>query len=64
MKEYRVYAVGDDGHFVGFEPLVCRDDDDAVATAKQFVDGHDKELWSGDRFVMRLLRKPEFNRIP
>ena len=25
MADYRVYTVGLDGHFIGFEPLVCRD---------------------------------------
>jgi hypothetical protein len=54
MVEYRMYIVGTDGHFIGYEPLVCVDDDDAVATAKQFVDGHDIEVWCGKRFVIRL----------
>lgn len=26
MVEYRAYFVGRDGHFNGFEPLVCADD--------------------------------------
>lgn len=45
MTDYRVYTVGDDGHFIGFEPLVCRDDDEAVTKAERLVDGHDIELW-------------------
>jgi hypothetical protein len=28
--EYRAYQVGLDGHFIGFEPLVCRDDSEAT----------------------------------
>jgi hypothetical protein len=60
MADYRAYRVGIDGHFIGYEPLVCRDDDEAVAKArKQLVDGHDIELWSGPRFVIRLTRKLE-----
>lgn len=56
MKEYRAYFVGTDGHFIGFEPLICRDDGEAIAKAKSFVDGHDIELWNADRFVIRLVQ--------
>ena len=59
MTDYRAYTVGDDGHFIGFEPFTCRDDDEAVAKAKRLVDGHDIELWSGPRLVIRLSHKPE-----
>ncbi|MDB5576107.1 MAG: hypothetical protein JWR80_1283 [Bradyrhizobium sp.] len=54
MAEYRAYVVGDDEHFVGFEPMICLDDAEAIAKAQRLVDGHDVELWSGDRFVVRL----------
>jgi hypothetical protein len=54
MAEYRAYQVGLDGHFVGFEPLVCADDTEATEKAQWLVDGHDIELWSGDRMVIRL----------
>jgi hypothetical protein len=27
--------------------------------ARQLVDGHDIELWSGERFIIRLQRKPK-----
>jgi hypothetical protein len=54
MPEYRAYVVGDDNHFVGFEPLICRDDAEAITKARRLVDGHDIELWSGDRLVTRL----------
>lgn len=45
---YRAYAVGLDGHFKGF---TARDDDGAIAKATRLLDGHDVELWSGERFV-------------
>jgi len=57
MAEYRAYTVGHDGHFIGFEPLVCADDVDAIEQAKRLVDGYDIELWSGDRLVIRLETK-------
>ena len=46
--------MGDDEHFVGSEPMICRDDTEAIAKAKRLVDGHDVELWNGDRLVTRL----------
>jgi len=36
--EYRAYTVGVDGHFLGFEPLICRDDAEAVAKTRGMVD--------------------------
>ena len=55
MNEYRAYAVGSDGRFIGYEPLACADDKTAIERAKRLVDGHDVELWSGDRLVVRLV---------
>ena len=54
MAEYRAYTLGTDGHFVDFEALNCADDPEAIAKAKCLVDGHDVELWSGERFVIQL----------
>jgi hypothetical protein len=46
--------VGANGHFIGFEPLICCDDEEVIAKAKRLVDGHDVELWNGARLVVRL----------
>jgi hypothetical protein len=54
VAEYRAYLVGSDGHFIGFEPMICRDDAEAIAQAGRLVDGCDMELWSGERFVVKL----------
>jgi hypothetical protein len=59
MAEYRAYTVGIDGHFVGYQPLICADDAEAITKAKRMVDGHDIELWSGPRLVMRLSKSGE-----
>ena len=32
-REYRAYTVGSDGRFIGFEPLVCADDPEAIQKA-------------------------------
>jgi hypothetical protein len=54
MAEYRAYTVGDDGHFLGYEPLVCGGDAEAIELAKRLCNGHDVELWCLERMVIRL----------
>jgi hypothetical protein len=54
MAEYRAYAIASDGHFIGFEPLICADDHEAIEKAKRLIDKYDVELWNGNRFVTRL----------
>jgi hypothetical protein len=56
MAEYRAYFVGLDGHFIRYEPLVCDDDPEAITNAESLVDGHDVELWCGERMVVLLKR--------
>ena len=60
MADYRAYTVGLDGHFINFQAFCCDDDPGAIEWARQFVDGHAVELWSGERFIARLeQREPE-----
>ena len=47
VAEDRAFAVGRDGHFSGFELLICADDAEAIAQAKRLVGDNDVELWSG-----------------
>jgi hypothetical protein len=54
VNEYRAYLIGYDGHISSFRALVCENDTDATVWAKQLVDNHDVELWSGARLVIRL----------
>lgn len=54
MPEYPAFTLGDDGHFVGFEPIACASDDEALEWAKRLSGGHAAELWSGTRLVGRL----------
>jgi hypothetical protein len=56
---YRAYIIGQDGHFFEAINLDCADDAAAVESAKQFVDGHDVEVWQLDRMVKKLSSKPE-----
>jgi hypothetical protein len=55
MTDYRVYVIGLDGHFVKAVELDRANDSAAIETAEQFIDGHDLEVWQGDRFIIRLV---------
>jgi hypothetical protein len=57
MAEYRAYAVGVDGHFVGFEPIIYDDDNAAVERAERLLGDRDIEVWCGDRLVAQLPHK-------
>lgn len=48
------HIIGHDGKITSFRAFVCNNDADATVWAKQMVDGHDVELWSGDRCVTLL----------
>jgi hypothetical protein len=54
VPEYRAYIIGDDGHFIDAEPIICENDDAAIKRAEQLVNGRAIELWSGQRFVIKL----------
>jgi hypothetical protein len=52
-------VIGSDGHFIEAIQLDCPDDKAAIESAKQFVNGHDVELWQLDRHIARFNSKPE-----
>jgi len=57
MTGYRVYIIGQDGHFQKSVPLDCPDDDAAKQQAEQLVDGHDVEFWQRDRKIAAFKHK-------
>jgi hypothetical protein len=57
VVDYRAYFVGSDGHFVRFVGLSCSDDAQAIVQARHLIEDQDIELWSGERFVIRLPQK-------
>ena len=59
MQHYRVYVIGQDGHFIKSIDLSCEDDNAAIAATKPLIHGHDLELWQQDRMIARFERKPE-----
>jgi hypothetical protein len=54
MPEYRAYMVGAEGNFVGYEPLICADDGEAIGKAKRLAGQYPVELWSGPRLVSSI----------
>ena len=59
LFEYRAYAVGSDGRFLRCDEMICRDDREAVAKAKQLINGSDIEVWNHNRFIARLAHTPK-----
>jgi hypothetical protein len=57
MPEYRLYTLGDDGHLTRLEPLICANDEEAIAKAKNLAQRRDVELWSGSRLVKSMPAK-------
>ena len=54
MADYRAYIIGSDGHFYKSVVFYAPDDAAAIAAAKQFVDGHDVELWQRARMIAKF----------
>lgn len=51
MPDYRVYVIGNDGHFFTSHPLICADDAEAIESARKLISRHGIELWQRDRKV-------------
>jgi hypothetical protein len=58
MPEYRAYMVGPGGNFVGYEPMICADDREAIGKAKRLAGHYPVELWSGPMLVSSLPQQP------
>jgi len=57
MAEYRAFILEEDGHIDRSVEFLCPDDEAAKTYARQFVDGHDVELWQGDRKIASFQHK-------
>jgi hypothetical protein len=57
MPDYRAYIVDDDGHFNGYEPFVCANDEEAITKATVLARRHRIELWSGPRLISSIPRQ-------
>ncbi|HEX2652148.1 MAG TPA: hypothetical protein VHN11_00660 [Xanthobacteraceae bacterium] len=61
MADYRIYFVGEAGHFCDVMPLACANDAEAVEQAKRVAAGRAVELWQLDRKVAVF---PDQNKTP
>ncbi len=55
QMHYRVYTVGNNGHFVSARDIEAPHDESAVLNAQKFIDGLDVEVWQAGRFVERIV---------
>ena len=58
MGYYRVYLTSAAGYFTGVREINCATDAEAVAAARQLLEGCDLEVWHRGRRVARI-RKDE-----
>lgn len=54
MPDFRVYFIGDDGHILNVREIADMAESKAIAQARQWLDGHDLEVWQDDRQVAIL----------
>ena len=55
MPEYRIFPLTSDNHIKNAPALVvCENDSAALEQAKKMLDGHNLEVWEGNRLVTRL----------
>jgi hypothetical protein len=57
MAEYRACILDEDGHISRAVEFVCPDDEAAKKYARQFVEGHDVELWQSGRQIATFDRE-------
>lgn len=58
MPDYRLYKLAHNGHIAEPSFIITQPtDEDAIEQVKQLLDGHDLELWQGQRLVIKLLSK-------
>ena len=58
MPDYRIYKLIQGGHIAAPPVIITQPtDDDAIAQAKQLLDGYDLEIWDGARLIVSLESK-------
>ena len=56
MPIYRAYIINEHNRVTSYRAIEAATDEEALQSAKQFVDGHDVEVWLLDRAIGRLNR--------
>jgi hypothetical protein len=54
MPHYRAYHLDYVGHIWSVSEFECANDQEAIKTARGFVNGLDVELWERGRFINRI----------
>lgn len=54
MSDYRAFVLNAEGHVTKRHDFEADDDVQAVQIARQYVDGHDVEVWQRDRMIGKL----------
>jgi hypothetical protein len=54
MPTYRAYLINGNNRVASFRAIDAESDAEALAAARQFVDGCDVEVWDLDRKIGRL----------
>ena len=54
MSDYRAFVLNAGGHVSKRHDFEADDDVQAVQIARQYVDGHDVEVWQRDRMIGKL----------
>jgi hypothetical protein len=57
MTEFRIDVIDAPGNVIRSIRIDCADDKAAIETAKQFIAGHDIELWQRNRLLTRFDQK-------
>ena len=65
MKSYRAYLLDKSGRIANPSKIIQADDDaKAIEIAKQLVDGHDVEVWDGQRRITKLTHDAKGDALP
>jgi hypothetical protein len=54
VRDYRAYIIGSDGHVKDRHEFWAEDDEKAKELARQYVNGHDIELWHRDKKIAKF----------
>ena len=54
MPEYRAFLLDKSDHIVRRQDFEAENDASALETARQYVDGHDVEVWKRTHIIGRL----------
>jgi len=54
MPEYRAFLLDKNDHIVKRHDFEAENDTSALETARQYVDGHDVEVWKRSQILGRL----------